>query len=206
MATFRVSHLSAFARWLEEEDTDPSWLVNQITSREETELMRKGTAFHKCLEMASEADVDQLSVDGYTFIFAKDFAVELPSLREWRQYKDYGGIIVTGKCDGMHGKWLREYKTTERFDAENYLSSVQHSFYMDIFGADRFTYCVLEMHAFEREQSTDERIYTVKDMHVLTQYRYPGMEQECRDLAQRFRGFAERYMPTYSFDPTMEAA
>jgi hypothetical protein len=200
MAIFRVSHLSSFARWLDEDDTDPAWLVNQILSREETEAMRKGTAFHKCLEAASENEVDEVSADGYTFIFAKDFAVELPSLREWRQYKDYGGIIVTGKCDGLHGKWLRDDKTTERFDAEGYLTSWQHRFYMDIFEAERFTYCVWEMHAFTGST------YTVKDMHLLTQYRYPGMEQECRDLAQQFKVFADRYLPNYSFDPAQEAA
>ncbi|MDE2099419.1 MAG: hypothetical protein KGL39_19360 [Patescibacteria group bacterium] len=192
MITARVSHLSEFARWKYDEDLDVGWMINRITSNEETEQMRKGTAFHKFLELANEGKYDKANLDGYTFAFAGDFEVYLPVVREWRKDKDYGGITVTGKLDCIEGRTIYDSKTTERFDAEKYLDSWQWRFYLDIFDADQFTWLVWEMNELEEPQS-----YGVHHLHRLTQYRYPSMHEDCRQLAQEYREFAEKYLNEY---------
>lgn len=184
MMTVRVSHLAAFKRWREDEEKDLPALLAMLSS-EETEAMRKGTAFHKALELASECEREEITCDGYTFHFTGEFQIELPAIREQRRYKDYGGIIVTGQADGVSGNLLIDYKTSEKFDAERYLSGVQHLYYLDIFGCARFRWYVFEMKEMDEAQH-----YCVHAMHKLEQYVFPSMEAECRELALEFRDFA----------------
>jgi hypothetical protein len=192
---FRVSHLAQFAHWKEDDESDVGWLVNSIISNEETEAMRKGTAFHKYLEHAKSGDMEEFSVDGYRFVFTADIEISLPVMREMRRSKDYGGIIVSGQCDGIVGAVVYDHKTTERFDAEKYLEGWQHKFYLDIFNANQFTWLVWEM----KEIEEGSKAYEVFGLHQLTQYRYPGMYEECRNLAQEFKQFADRYLKGYTF-------
>lgn len=186
---YRVSHLAAFARWREDEESDAGWLVNQILSNEETEAMRKGTAFHKALEIAVEGEYDSIERDGYTFHFTGQFELSLPATREMRVGKDYGGLIVSGQCDAIAGKTIYDHKSTEYFDAEKYLTGWQHRFYLDLFGADRFIWYVWEMN-----QMDESGHYNVHTLHPLTQYRYAGMDRELRALAADFKVFADRYL------------
>lgn len=186
----RVSWINAFARWKAQEDNGVEWLVNYLRSNEQTEAMAKGTAFHKFLEKAQVgADISQVDQDGYTFAFTVDCDLYLPPIRERRREKDYGGIVVSGQADAVLGKTIWDHKTTERFDAENYLSSWQHRFYMDMFNADRFVWNVWEMSEIEPKS------YEVFGLHQLEQYRYPEMESECRDLAHEYAEFAQKWVP-----------
>ena len=115
----------------------------------------------------------------------------MPPTREIRLEKDYGGIIVSGQADAPIGNTIYDHKTTEKpLDAENYLEGYQHRFYMDIFGAYRFVWNVWEM-----KEMDEPKNYCVHTLHRLEQFRYPGMEQECRDLAQQYKQFAEKYLP-----------
>ena len=211
MITARVSHIAAFKRWKEDEESSVDWLINSILSNEETEAMAKGTAFHKFMEHAvTGQEIDHCTVDGYTFYFTGDFQVYLPPMRELRRNKDYGGIIVSGQCDGLIGKTIIDHKSTERFDAEKYLTGAQWMFYLDIFEADRFIWNVWEMKhlgettsiqdALEAEESVggvvgSSQSYEVRALHQLEQFRYPALGEDCRDLALEYRAFALRYMP-----------
>jgi len=210
MITARVSHVSAFARWKNDEDASIDFLINDILSDKPSEAMLKGTAFHKFLEHAQAGESEQAQVDGYTFIFAGDFNLYLPRMREWRKGKDYGGIIVSGQVDAIEHKTIYDHKTTERFDAEKYLESWQHRFYLDIFEADRFVWNVWEMKhlgettsiqdALEAEATTggvvgSSQSYEVRALHQLEQFRYPAMEQDCTELALEYLAFARKYMP-----------
>jgi hypothetical protein len=203
MITARVSHVAAFARWKADEESDVGWLINDILSGKPSEAMLKGTAFHKFLEHAQAGESETAQVDGYSFIFAGDFNLYLPRMREWRKGKDYGGIIVSGQVDAIEHKTIHDHKTTERFDAEKYLESWQHRFYLDIFEADRFVWNVWEMkHLGEvtndpeaDASSPGSQAYEVRALHELTAYRYPAMGDDCRDLALEYRAFALRYMP-----------
>ena len=205
MITSRVSHVAAFARWKADEESDVDWLINDILSDQPSEAMLKGTAFHKFLEHAQAGESEQAQVDGYSFIFAGDFNIYLPRMREWRKGKDYGGIIVSGQVDAIEGKCIYDHKTTERFDAERYLDGWQWRYYLDLFEADRFVWNVWEMkHLGETDYSGEDepgttmgssQAYEVRALHELTAYRYPAMGDDCRDLALEYRAFALRYMP-----------
>lgn len=208
MITARVSHVSAYARWKAQEDSTVDWLINDILSDKPSEAMLKGTAFHKFLEHAQEGESEVANVDGYSFLFAGDFDLYLPRMREWRKGKDYGGIIVSGQVDAIEHKTIYDHKTTERFDAENYLESWQHRFYLDIFEADRFIWNVWEMkhlgetaieepleHDSQSGMMGSSQAYEVRALHKLEQYRYPAMTQDCTELAQEYRDFARKYMP-----------
>lgn len=184
--TFRVSHVAAYARWRDDQESDVGWLINSILGNEESEAMRKGTAFHKYLETAqSGTDVKDFTVDGYRFVFTCDAEIVLPQTRETRKGKDYGGIVISGQADALGGKAIVDHKTTERFDAEKYLEGWQWRYYLDIFGADQFTWNVWEM------KEIDPKVYDVYGLHKLSQYRYPELEKDCRDLALEFKSFAD---------------
>jgi hypothetical protein len=202
MITARVSHVAAYARWKAEEESSVDWLINSILSHEETEAMAKGTAFHKFLEHAQGWEGETAWVDGYCFTFSGDFELYLPVMREWRKGKDYGDIVVSGQVDAIEGGTIYDHKTTERFDAEKYLESWQHRFYLDIFGADRFVWNVWEMkhlgeiaNDLEADATGSSQAYEVRELHKLTAYRYPALTADCTELAQEYLAFVRKYMP-----------
>lgn len=191
MILARVSHVSAYSRWKQDEDADISWLLASILTDQPNEAMLKGTAFHKFLEHAQAGSVtDQTTVDGYTFAFTGEFDLYLPTMREHRREADYGGIIVSGQCDAVEGGTIYDHKSTERFDAEKYLESWQWKFYLDIFGANRFIWNVWEMNELKEPKS-----YGVHHLHQLAQYRYPGLSTDCSDMAHEYMEFALKHFP-----------
>lgn len=197
MQTFRVSHLAAFARWRADQDAeDVGWLINDIRNNQETEPMRRGTAFHKALETIKDGwEGSEITSGDYRFVFTVDVAISLPETRETRRAKEYSGIIVSGQADGIGGKIIVDHKTTSHFDAENYLEGWQHKLYLDIFEADRFDWYAWEM------KEIDPKVYEVFGFHRLTQYRYPDLERDCSSLAADFKKFADRHLRGYDFLP-----
>lgn len=186
--TYRVSNLAAYARWKATETDGIGWLYDSIFKSESNEAMSRGTAFHKALETALEGEYTTVEAMGYTFAFTCEVELYLPKTREVRRSKDYGGIIVSGQCDGIEGKRIIDHKTVSQFDAEYHLDGWQHRFYLDIFEADRFDWHIWEVGAMK----DDPRCYEVYGHHLLTQYRYPAIEEDCRNLAIEFRDFAAR--------------
>lgn len=178
----RVSHLAAYARWLEEDSEDIGWLVHQIRTQTDSEAALKGTAFHKIMENWDGREIQEAEQDGYRFVFECDACVVRDQVREFRLWQWYGPLHVTGCCDGLGGSIVRDHKTCEQFDAEKYLSGWQWRFYLDLFAATTFQWYVWEM----REYAKEPRAYIVKAMHPLTAYAYPEMHGECMDLAQRY--------------------
>lgn len=185
--TYRVSNLAAYARWKAEETDGIGWLYNSIFASEETEAMSRGTAFHKALETVAEGEHLTVSAMGYTFAFTCEAELVLPKTREQRRAKDYGGILITGQCDGIEGRRIIDHKTVQQFDAEYHLDGWQHRFYLDIFESDRF-----DWHIWEVGELKEPKAYEVYAHHLLTQYRYPDLEADCRNLALEFRDFAAR--------------
>lgn len=195
--TYRVSHLAAYHRWKAKEEDGIGWLYNSIFADESTEAMSRGTAFHKALEMALEGEYNTVEANGYTFAFTCDAEIILPQTREIRRSKDYGGIIVSGQCDGISSRYILDHKTTANWNggggddlkgAEKYVDGPQWRFYLDIFGADRFDWHIWEC----AEMKDSPRAYEVYNHHLLTQYRYPDLEADCRSLALEFKDFAAR--------------
>lgn len=199
--TYRVSNLAAYARWKATEGDGIGWLHQAIFSNESSEAMSRGTAFHKALETAAEGEYTTVEAMGYTFAFTCEAEITLPKTREQRRGKDYGGIIITGQCDGIEGRNIIDHKTVQQFDAEYHLDGWQHRFYLDIFEADRFDWHLWEVAAITNKEIAQpdgsvlemgSKAYEVYAHHQLTQYRYPEIEADCRALALEFRDFAAR--------------
>ena len=181
---FRVSHLEAYRRWLEDEESCIPQLLTDIYGTEETEAQRRGTAFHKALEMAVEGERDEVEANGYLFLFPGDCEIELAPVRELRSGKNYGGLHVSGRVDGIYGRTIKDYKTTiNAFEPERYFRSYQPRYYMDIFKADLFQWNIFEMNEVE------SRVYAIRSVHKLEQYRYPDMQADCERLAGKFQSF-----------------
>lgn len=207
MMLARVSSIETFRRWRLDEEATPEDLVTRLTAFQPTEAMQAGTAFHRALELATEGEYEWLEANGYRFRMTQSFDIyepmptlELPAIREVRASGQYGPLTVTGKFDAMHGKRIIDHKTTASFKPEGYFEGCQWRFYLDIFGCDVFRWNVFELTPVRDEG----RCYFVKPPHILEQYRYPGMHDDCMQLAADFHDFAARYMPHYV--PELEAA
>lgn len=195
----RVSSIESFRRWKLDDDMSVDDLVARLTDFQPTEAMLAGTAFHKALETAGPGEFATLTANGYTFEMP-DAEIALPDVRELRAYGKYGQLIVTGQVDCMDGLRIEDHKTTASFRPDGYLEGCQWRFYLDIFGADVFRWNVFEITAVPRTDKT----YRVKPPHFLEQCRYPGLHDDCMQLAGEFYDFASRYMPNHS--PQLEAA
>lgn len=185
----RVSDIETFRLWRQGDDPVEA-LVERIVSREPTEAMRVGTAFHKVLERARVGDVLMAEeADGFTF-HMPDGMLSLPPVREIRSSKDYGDLTVTGKADYIAGRIIGDHKTRGGpFDAEQYLAGYQWRFYLDIFNGTEFRWTVFEI----REVGPCE--YGVSLPHHLHTHRYPGLHDDCARLAADYLEFAKAHMP-----------
>jgi hypothetical protein len=191
MTVWRVSHVEAFRRYEQDEEVETERLLAVLRGAgEESERMRVGTAFHKALEVAVDGVAPELSANGYTFRFVPDadMAIELPVLREIRAARTYevdgGPITISGCADGVTGRRVGDYKSTERFDAERYMAGYQWRLYLDIFALDVFRWDI-----FELAETDDPKVWLVKSLHRLEQYRYPRLHDDCRALVTRFAAF-----------------
>lgn len=169
----RVSNLEAFRQWRADETATLDALRFDIP---ETEAMRAGTAFHRALETAPDGEHDALHANGYRFILP-DGTLRLPKVRELRAQKAYGPLTVSGCVDAIRGRIVTDHKTTGRCDPERYFDGYQWRLYLDIFEADVFEWLIYEIRELQ------PMVYEVADPQVLRQFRYPGMSEDCADLA-----------------------
>jgi hypothetical protein len=185
----RVSNIETYRRWRADPDAIPEDLVSRLTDFQPTEPMLAGTAFHRCLEDAVPGEYDRMEANGYTFILP-DTSIALPEIRELRCYGDFGPLRVTGQVDALYGKRVEDHKTTAYFNGEGYLEGCQWRFYLDLFQADVFRWNVFEIKPIRGQEKT----YEVGAPQTLEQYRYPGLHDDCMDLAAGFHQFATTHM------------
>lgn len=195
----RVSNIETFRRWRNDEEQDAADLIERLTDFQPTEAMLAGTAFHRALELATPGEYDQLHAHGYTFLLP-DAVLALPDVRELRAFGQYGPLRVTGQVDGLDGKRVEDHKTTATFRPDGYLEGCQWRFYLDLFKADVFRWNVFEIAAVKGQEKT----YQVKPPQLLEQCRYPGLHDDCMDLARDFYQFAAEYLPQHNTN--LEAA
>lgn len=195
----RVSSIETFRRWRLDDSLDAADLVARLTDFQPTERMLAGTAFHKALELAPYGEHDQLHALGYTFLMP-DAELVLPVVRELRAFKRYGELEVTGQVDGMEGRRVDDQKTTATFRPDGYLEGCQWRFYLDIFDADVFRWNVFEITPVKGQDKT----YRVGQPHTLEQCRYPGLHDDCMDLARDFHAFLATHLPHHTVQ--LEAA
>lgn len=184
----RVSNIEAFRRWREADNQPVEDLIRFITVDAPTPAMIAGTAFHEALEHAQPGSYEVLEAQGHTF-YLPDADLVLPTIREVRAYGEYNGLTVTGKVDCLDGKRVDDHKTTSRFDAERYLAGYQWRFYLDLFGADVFRWNVFELREVEPYE------FKVSTPQLLEITRYPGLHDDCMQLACDFLEFARQHLP-----------
>jgi len=192
----RVSNIEAYRQWVNwtplfdgQEEPTVEDLVRFITVDEPSEAMKAGTAFHAALELAQDGEHDTFEANGYRFILP-DAELSLPSIREMRAYRKYGGLTVTGQVDAVEGKLVVDHKTTGRFDPERYLDGCQWKFYLDLFGADEFRWNIFVI------KEVEPQVYRVSPPQTLTAYRYPGLHDYCANLAAQYLDFACEHIPS----------
>ena len=197
MLRVSVSDLDSYRSFREDEDFPLEVFLSQLRHETPaTPAMMRGRAFAKAMEHAQLGEADTLTAEGHTFAFTCDVEIEAWPRREESREKDYGGVIVTARCDRIMGKVVSDDKTTESWEkkhkdgssgAESYMEKYQWRYYLDMFGADVFRW-----HVWECKELKEDNAWCVYDHHILTQYRYPEIEQDCRELALDFKQFAER--------------
>ena len=143
--------------------------------------------------------------DGHAFAFTCSAEIESWPRRELKGEKDYGGIIVSARCDRLHGMVIEDDKTTSswshsspedpRSAFERYIDKKQWRYYLDIFGAQEFRWHIWETREIEIEEPRDypgvKSAWEIFNHHVIRNYRYPEMENECADFARKYKAFAE---------------
>lgn len=176
--TARVSSICDYA-WWKTSGLEWDWFVNK--DRGESDRMKAGTALHDALENAPEGDIAELRSGDYIFVFQCDCLIALPKIKEFRRTRQYGDLIVSGKCDSLDGKRITDYKLIidHQVEGEQYMDSYQWRFYLDIFDADVFDYLIFQAHE-------DRGIFYIEDIHKITQFRYPELHQDCANLAAEF--------------------
>lgn len=210
-------------------DSSVKTIVAQINREgEETEAMRRGTAFHHVLETFGNTGVlDQAAryvyhEDGNTHVccdkqfvpegadwweFEFDFTMEgeliLPAIRELKgelQMVVHGvPVTLSGKVDAIDGNCVHDHKLTSSFDTEQYEDSVQWRCYLRMFNADVFQY-----NLFEQYTSKKTAVVNVKRMHTLKLYRYPGLDEDVEDAVGEFVEFCRRHCPEKLTDDSLD--
>jgi hypothetical protein len=195
-----VSQIDKYAAYLNDEDYPLDLLIRDLRGQTpRTPAMERGHAFAKAMESAAGAVEDMMVYDGHAFAFTCDAEIEAWPRRELKAEKDYGGIIVSARCDRLHGMSIADDKSTSHFSGdagvEKYIGKFQWRYYLDIYGAHEFIWHIWET----REVKFDPEDYPgikaaweVFAHHVVRNYRYPELEAECEDFAREFKDFAER--------------
>lgn len=206
MQTLRVSatDIDTLRRFYDEEDADLAELIKKLRHlMPSTELMEAGTALHKALELAGPGDHKGFECEGFTFSIETDAAIDLPDLREMKATRDYliddVRVTLVGKVDAIHGKRIDDHKFTARFEADRYFDSYQWRVYLEVFGADEFVWNI-----FEAIESAP-RNYLIRNVHKLTEWRYPGMGDDVERELHNFVVFARDHLPE-RFQPAEAAA
>lgn len=193
---YRVSHVEQFRQCLVDDNRSFVDLIEQIKGiGAESEAMKKGTAFHKALEMIPTGVVAKaVNFDGYTFNFKKDFDLGVTSIKEIRHSKIYMvdglPIEISGQIDALHGKRIEDHKTTKNFDPDRFLDGYQWRLYLDIFDCDHFRWNVFVMNNTKKRPN----VYNVKALHTLEQYRYPALSKDCQNLVSDFARFVREHV------------
>jgi len=197
-----VSNIDKYAAYLNDEDYPLDLLLRDLRGQTpRTPAMERGHAFAVAMEHVAEADRnDLLTAEGHAFAFTCDAEIEAWPRRELKAEKDYGGIIVSARCDRLHGKVIADDKTTSHFSGdagvEKYIDKWQWKMYLDIYQAHEFRWFVWETREIEIKEPRDypgiSHAWEVYACHVIRNYRYPELETECREFALEFREFAER--------------
>src|SRR5260221_2358754 len=187
MLSASVSNIDLYRMWRGNEDLGLEWLLHRLRGEEpQTEQMKAGEAFHKALESPDFTEQTEVVSGDYWFSILCEIELVLPFVRELKIEQEYGGLLVRGRVDGLTAKTVTDYKTTEQFDADRLMEGYQWRFYLDMLECDKFTWKVFVLSQYGKPGH-----YDVRQTHDLTQYRYPGLHEDCERLAAEYLQFTQ---------------
>lgn len=200
MIRLSVSDLESYRYWKDSDDSDFAALVAKLRHLEPpTKAMEAGRAFAEFFEHVQAGEVEQASIDGWTFGFELEEEITVPEVRELKAEMHFdtpsGPVTLVGKVDSLDGLTIHDQKLTERFDAERYLDSLQWRAYLLMFGAETFVYDIF------LGQYTG-RFVRVHEYHRVPFYVYPNLRD---DVQRAVEELAEVVVSMPSPAPEMEA-
>lgn len=169
MLRVQPSRLDDFAYW-RASDHDVEWWADWLTARTETDAMRRGTDFHRALESGDWSGWDFAGINPL---------ILRPDLVEFPAQQVIADCLVVGRLDVVSGAIGIDYKTTTREpDLERYADSWQWRAYLTLMPRLKaFRYDVFRLH---------RTLPVVRDHQHLMLYRYPGMEEEVREIVSHY--------------------
>lgn len=178
---------------------DPDALLRQLRHEDPpSAAMHVGTAVHEALERAQPGDVlDHLAVDGLPpieFTPPLELGEGLPFIREASicHEVDVDGepFRVTGRVDVWEPRCVTDYKVTAKPDPEMLEAGIQWKIYLLMTGEPCFAWQV--MRRKDRQKSKVVIKYEIDPPVAFTQYRYPGMEDECLRWVREYARFVRK--------------
>jgi len=191
-----ASDLESYRYW-KDSDAPLSDLIERLMhTAPPTRQMSAGRAFANLMESAADGVLSLPRSEGWLFDFSDiDFTLERAPLREIKAEKvyatPYGPVTLVCKCDGLDGRTVIDQKLTERWDAENYLDSLQWRAYLDVFGAQKFIYDVF---LGRYSQRSDDVLIT--DYHRMAFYSYPDLGKDVERAVVELASVITQYAPT----------
>lgn len=148
--------------------------------------------YHVGKPTGREDEFGSLESDGW-FFRPQDWSAvrqqQGSGLREVTAYRDFGPVNVSGTCDHIRGLMIRDTKCKfTPIDAKSYEQSLQWRFYLLLHEADCFAYDLL---AFKEDNHRLELL----DIVTVRFWRYDGLEDDCRQWAERFAQWYESKFP-----------
>lgn len=194
MLRISVSDLESFRYWQANEDLGIAFLISRLKHEDPpTPAMEAGRAFAKMFERCSPGNLDEVTVDGWTFDFsALNQAIAVPEVRELKAEEVFqtpsGPVTLVGMVDGLDGTTVHDQKLTERWDAERYLDSLQWRAYLVMFKATRFIYDVFQ-------GRYDGQRVTIYGYEAMPFYAYPGIRDDVQRAVNELAEIISIHMP-----------
>lgn len=197
MIRLSVTDLDSYLYWQNTDEFSFEDFLKRLRGQEPpSNAMLAGRALHLALETThGEGEIVRTQCDGYTFVFAIDEEISMPMVRELkaevRIETKFGPVMLVGKVDGMDGRVVRDYKLTERFEAERYADSYQWRAYLSMFNCGQFLYQVFQCR-FDPETG---KLVTIYDYHEMTMHAYPRMRADVEEVTADLAYIVKRWVP-----------
>jgi hypothetical protein len=212
MKTVRISAtaIDTFRYWQGTDQNLESLLQDLRGETPENQYMRVGRALHKALEQAPVSKDDEgepfIQAEGIRFIIKPAIELTTTTLKEFKleghyQINDGLAVELVGKVDTFEGTEISDYKTmgAGKFNADwgngsgadRLLDSFQWRAYLDLSGADLFTWKVFEIEWDNWVEFNGIIAYNITGYHQLTQHRYPELGNDVRIRLSEFCDFLE---------------
>ncbi len=194
MIRISVTDLESWRYWKANEDLGLAFLLTRLLHKDPpTPAMEAGRAFAKMFEHVRSGNLDEVTVDGWTFDFsALNQEIAVPDVRELKAEvvisTPSGPVTLVGKVDGLDGTTVHDQKLTERWDAERYLDSLQWRVYLVMFGAKRFVYDVFQ-------GRYDGQRVTIYGYEAMPFFAYPGMRADVESAVAELAEIISTYLP-----------